>query len=104
MATLKRENTRLKRDMETLSAQFAAIMGQLKAGVPVPGAMVPMQGVPGLAHFQAMQTPGAGPTRGEGPLEPQPEPEPEPRKDMMANIPQVGRPRKSWGKLADKEE
>jgi hypothetical protein len=103
VATLKRENDRLKRDVETLSAQFGAIMGQLKAGLPVPAAMVPLAGIPGLANFQPMQGQGdtSGPTRGDGPLEPVvPQ---EPRKDLMANsLPQTGRARRTWTKGEDK--
>ena len=56
LEALRRENARLKADIATLSAQFGAVMQTIKQGVPVPAAMVPQEGVPGLTNFQPLQT------------------------------------------------
>lgn len=90
-----REIARLKKDMDALSAQFQAIMAQIGAGRPVPAALVPQAGVPGIANFQPLHgLPAAqgAPTRGEE------APPVEPRKDLMAEIPATGRIKpRAWG-------
>lgn len=94
MDALRRENARLKADIATLSAQFGAVMQTIKQGVPVPAAMVPQEGVPGLTNFQPLQTgqPVGLPLPGE------PQPVVERRHDMMAEVPEGGRIKKSWSK------
>lgn len=91
---LRRENARLKADIATLSAQFASVMQTIKQGLPVPSAMVPQEGIPGLANFQPAQTgqPVGLPLPGES------QPVVERRHDMMAEIPKTGGIKKTWGK------
>ena len=91
---MKAENARLKADIATLSAQFGAVMQQIKQGVPVPGAMVPQNGIPGIAS--ARNAPQPLPNEPHAPLER--------RNDMMAEIPAAGKiVKKSWGKKAEAE-
>jgi hypothetical protein len=91
---MKAENARLKADIATLSAQFGAVMQQIKQGVPVPGAMVPQNGIPGIASAQ--NAPQPLPNEPRAPLER--------RNDMMAEIPAAGKiVKKSWGKKTESE-
>jgi hypothetical protein len=95
----KRKNVRLQKQLDELSAQFTMIMNQVKAGMLVPGAMVPQQGIPGLANFQPVQPQNALPIRGEA------EPAAQPRRnDLMADLPKGGRIKRSWGKNAQAAE
>jgi hypothetical protein len=92
---MKAENARLKADIATLSAQFGAVMNQIKQGVPVPGAMVPQNGIPGIASAQSVPQPL--PNEPHVPLER--------RNDMMADIPATGRiVKKTWGKKTEGAE
>jgi hypothetical protein len=94
-----RELKRLRDQVAALSAQFAAVMGQLQQGLPVPSAMIPQKGIPGIPNFQPLQPQAQGlPIRGEA------KPEVEPRKDLMADLPPAGKINKFWATAAAVEE
>ena len=96
---LELEVQRLKHELATLSAQFASVMGQIRQGVPVPGAMVP-QAVAGIGAMPR-PLPGipdvAGPSRGADVMPLESTGEVAPRHDLMANLPKAGKVR-AWAK------
>ena len=92
---LKRENGRLKRQMEDLMLQHAQMLTQMQRGMPVPSAMVPQNplyasapGQPGSYQFAA---PNGEPIRGETEFGQVPVDQPATRNDLMAELPRTGK-------------
>jgi len=87
----ERKIKRLEEQVATLSSQFAAVMGQLQQGLPVPTAMIPQKGIPGLDNFQPLQPQPQG-----LPIQGEPQLKAERRHDMMAELPATGKINKFW--------
>ena len=100
----KRENEHLKKQIVDLQLQFMHLTSQIQRGMPIPAAMMPQQGIPGLANFQPVQTPtvARGPNRGADTLGLEVQPPAVRRDDLMAEIP-AGKITKPWKKRDEDE-